>query len=377
MKRFDGRDLGPNPHIAILGSSKVGNFVVTVPLIQALKLRYPNSVIDFCGSELTQDFEDQLDHIAWRISWDCFDSEHFLRLASAFHQRTADVGAYDLLINCDGFNPVTQLLGSWLRPHFVAGAVLSQNARGSFPWGEHPYQRFLQDSDWDSPDFLARYPSLFKSNYIAELLCRLVFLELPNTPIDLPSQPPLFDTPDILIHVTTTRAAKLWPLNFWLQVLNWCHLHSFAVGLVGSPPKLQRDAYNAGDLEEVLLEKTNLQDLRGKTSLIQLAGASKQAKAVVSVDAGPMHISAAVGTPTLAIVGNDNYGVGASPIRLWMPRSPNCERTVSSVSCDACAVARFRNDHCLKEHHECMNAVSPDQVIHWLGRTLLVDPNSQ
>ena len=180
-----------------------------------------------------------------------------------------------------------------------------------------------------------------------------------------------------MIHVTTTRAAKLWPLNFWQQVLDWCFLNSFSVGLVGSSPKLQRDSYNAGDLEEVLLQKTNLQDLRGKTSLIQLAGASKQAKAVVSVDAGPMHISAAVGTPTLAIVGNDHLGVGASPIRLWMPRSPNCDRTVSSVSCDACSAARFRNDHCLKDDHECMNAVSPDQVIHWLERTLLFEGVSQ
>ena len=46
---------------------------------------------------------------------------------------------------------------------------------------------------------------------------------------------------------------------------------------------------------------------------MQLAGACRQAKAVVSVDAGPLHIAAAVGTPTYAIVGNDVNGTGSQP----------------------------------------------------------------
>ena len=49
---------------------------------------------------------------------------------------------------------------------------------------------------------------------------------------------------------------------------------------------------------------------------------------MISVDAGPMHVAAAVGTPTLAVVGNDAVGIGASPIRLWKPRNKVVERTV-------------------------------------------------
>ena len=113
--------------------------------------------------------------------------------------------------------------------------------------------------------------------------------------------------------------------------MEWCDSNSLSVGLVGSPPNLQQEAYNSGDIESDLLGSTSLIDLRGKTSLIELAGACKQAKAVLSVDAGPMHIAAGVGTPTLAIVGNDVDGVGASPIRLWMPRTQNCSRTFLSI----------------------------------------------
>ena len=140
-----------------------------------------------------------------------------------------------------------------------------------------------------------------------------------------------------------------------------------AVGLVGSPPKAQQEAYNAGDGEDWLLETTDLIDLRGQTTLMELAGACRQTAAVVSVDAGPMHIAAAVGTPTLALVGNDADGTGASPIRLWLPRTSNLTRTVSPHSCDQCASNRFRNDGCLVEGHPCMRDVLPEQVIDWLS----------
>ena len=112
-------------------------------------------------------------------------------------------------------------------------------------------------------------------------------------------------------------------------MLRWCASHSITVGLVGAPPARQRLDYHAGDCEEQLLtdHRGTLVDLRGRTTLIQLAGACRKARAVVSVDAGPMHVAAGVGTPTLAVVGNDAEAIG-SPIRLWLPRSSNLNRTV-------------------------------------------------
>ena len=198
---------------------------------------------------------------------------------------------------------------------------MTADSRRTLPWGDHPYQRFLDDPDWDSVAFLQRYQGFFATNYIAELLCRLAYIEPIVDTIDLPSEIPGFNVPDILIHCTTTRAAKIWPVERWLETIHWCELQHLSVGLVGSAPSQQRDQYNSGDDEDLLLAKSSLIDLRGKTSLIQLAGACRRARAVISVDAGPLHIAAAVGAPTLAIVGNDADGVGASPIRLWMPRS--------------------------------------------------------
>ncbi|KZR79895.1 lipopolysaccharide core biosynthesis protein [Prochlorococcus marinus str. MIT 1342] len=381
VQRYDGRELGSHPHIAILGSCKVGNFVVTLPLLRLIRRRYPAATIDFWGSEATRDFEEALcgeyekKPLNWRCSWDQKDSLNTLQIiAETAKARTEIAGQLDLLINCDGFNPLTQTLASWLRPKFVSGGSLNATGKDLLKWGDLPNQRFLADKDWDSKDFLERYKGHFNSNYIAELLCRIAFLKPDNfdlTNIDLPSCQPSFEVPDVLIHCTTTRAAKIWPFKYWGEVINWCEHQSISVGLVGATPKHQKLEYHAGNKEEQLLNNhpKTLVDLRGRTSLIELAGASKIAKAVISIDAGPMHIAAGVGTPTLAIVGNDKYGDGVSPIRLWLPRTNCLQRTVCSYSSKKFSQNHFKNDD-LAEARRCMLGVKPQQVINWLKRVL-------
>ena len=385
VQRYDGRDLGTHPHIAVLGSCKVGNFVVTLPLLRLLRRKYPNAQIDFWGTEATRDFEIALcgegQLLNWRISWDqpgesVNQQGRLQAIAAAATKRQRDSGELDLVINCDGFNPLTQTLCSWLDPQWVAGSSLRADGRTPLACGDAAAeQRFLKDQDWDSENFLKRYSNTFTSNYIAELLCRMAYLEPTQKDleyINLPWIDPPFITPPILIHTTTTRSAKIWPIDQWKHVLDWCFSQGHQVGLVGAPPKKQQDEYHAGDGEEQLLAEfpNTVIDLRGKTNLIQLAGACKKARAVVSVDAGPMHVAAAVGTPTLAVVGNDEEAVGASPIRLWQPRSPVLERTVSNTTCRLCSDNRFKNDDCIAEEHLCMLGVSANQAIEWLKKSL-------
>ena len=88
------------------------------------------------------------------------------------------------------------------------------------------------------------------------------------------------------------------------------------------------------------------------------------------MDAGPLHVAAASGIPVLAIVGNDKEGIGASPIRLWMPRSTNVSRTISDHGCDRCLMNKFKNNNCLVDDHNCMNGIKTDEVINWLNKVV-------
>lgn len=370
MQRYAGEHLGVVPHIVVLGSCKVGNFVVSTPVLSGLRQKFPDAVIGFIGSEVTADFELADPCINWRVSWDASEdeSDSLLSLAQELVKRRRLHGDVALAVNLDGFNPVTQVLASFLSPRFVAGGALDRSRRRRLPWGDQPSQAFLAESDWDSQAFLQRHHHLFHSNYIAELFAVLAGVENFCDPsaIRLQASQPSFSVPDVLIHCTTARAAKIWPFDYWRVVVDDITQRGLSVGLIGSPPSQQRKTYNSGNAEDLLLAQTQLIDLRGRTSLSQLAGACQKTRAVLSVDAGPLHIAAAVGTPTLAIVGNDAEGVGASPIRLWMPRCDNAQRTVSSITCHMCADAHFSNDQCLADEHQCMHSVKPIQVLSWL-----------
>lgn len=373
MQRYAGERLENNPHIVVLGSCKVGNFVVSTPALKGLKSRFPGSIIGFVGSDVTADFESSHPCIDWRLSWDKVGSDALIGLSRGIADAVQAHGPVTLAINLDGFNPVTQVLISYLNPEYVAGGALSLSRRQRLPWGNLPSQAFLADTEWDSPEFLGRHPHLFRTQYIAELFAHIAGVAEHCDPsgIALPAAAPSFLVPDVLIHCTTARAAKVWPFQSWRVVVDFLVDQGHSVGLVGAPPRQQQQAYNSGDGEDWLLQVTQLQDLRGRTSLIELAGACQQARAVVSVDAGPLHIAAAMGVPTLAVVGNDVDGHGASPIRLWMPRVANAVRTVADHTCFSCSKARFSNDSCLEERHHCMLSVEPDQVIRWLQSVLV------
>lgn len=363
MERFANQPLRSRPHLAVFSSTKVGNFVVTTPLLRGLKEKYPDCTLDFFGSDITRDFETHSPYIDFRFSLYTKRPDFLEALTATVRDRLDAAGPYDLAINCDEFSELNLVAVTAIRPQFLAGGGLSLDFRRKFDVGETPTQQMLQDDDWDSPDFLQRYSGIITSNYIGELFCRMAYVETDFFKLELPIQPPPFDTPDILIHVTTTRSAKMWPVQYWRKVVDWCDRQGLSVGLVGSPPNVQQALYHSGSNEDALLAETSLIDLRGQTSLIELAGALKQARACISVDAGPLHIAAAVDCPTIAIFGNDADGNGASPSRLWAPRIPHVHRIPSSFTCTVCADNRFKNEACLVEGHPCMTHLSPEGII--------------
>jgi len=150
MQRYGGEHLGAAPHIVVLGSCKVGNLVVSLPTLEGLRRRFPDSSIGWLGSAITADLESALPTITWRASWDEAGPQAFGTLASTLEARIQAHGAVALAINLDGFNPVTQVLASFLAPRYVAGGALTVNRRRSLPWGDLPQQSFLADPDLTS-----------------------------------------------------------------------------------------------------------------------------------------------------------------------------------------------------------------------------------
>ncbi|MEO0827417.1 MAG: glycosyltransferase family 9 protein [Cyanobacteria bacterium J06635_15] len=366
MELFSNQPLRKRPHIAVLGSNKLGNFVVTTPLLRGLKAKYPNCTLDFFGSDLTREFEENLATIDWRFSLHSHSPDGVAPLKAAIQRRQHCYGAYDLAINCDEYSDLTHRAMSVIQPTYVVGGATSSAFDETLDFGKHPVQCMLQDANWNGPTFVQKYRDVTQSNYIAELLCRLAYVETDFTQLELPIQSPRFAVPDVLVHVTASRAAKLWLPEYWQRVIAWCQQQGVTVGLVGSRSDVQKQLYHADDVEDQLLLNTTLIDLRGQATLPELAGALAQTKAFITVDTGPLHIAAAVSCPTVAIFGNDRDGDGVSPVRLWAPRQPWVKLALSDAKCTLCQEQRFKNQTCLQEQQQCMVELPPERVIRLL-----------
>lgn len=369
MERFADQPL-EQPHIAVFGSDKVGNFVVTTPLLRGLKEKYPGCTLDFFGGETTRDLEERCPSIDARFALYGEREDYLGELNRFVAQRRERHGPYDLAINCDEFSELNLVVVAATAPRYLVGASLQPDFRRKLPPGDDPRDRLLRDQDWNDAALTARYPGVVGSNYIAEIFCSMAYVSTDFAYTEVESDPPPFAVPDVLLHMTATRSAKQWPLAYWRDLIGWCAERGLTVGVVGNKPAIERARYHAGDLETTLLRETALIDLRGETRLTELAGAFAQARAAVVVDAGPMHIAAAVGCPTVCVFGNDADGDGASPVRLWAPRRPNALVVRTPAKCRACVENRFKNEACMVDGHPCMRDLRPDIVIAALEQAL-------
>jgi ADP-heptose:LPS heptosyltransferase len=157
------------------------------------------------------------------------------------------------------------------------------------------------------------------------------------------------DRPLVVLHPGATWPAKRWlPERFAQLATELQNRHGLNVAFTGGP----NDA-------------TLLEDVRGRVlpspelflnlPLRRLAALYARAAAVVSNDAGPMHIAAAVGTPTIGI-----FGPGEEQI--WFPYDPKEGHRAlrKDVPCHPCHL-----DFCNRAgdgYMECMKLLTVEEV---------------
>jgi len=350
-----GEDLGPAPHIAVVFCDHIGGFVVTTPLLRGLSERYPDLTLDYLGGEGTREIEEASPLIDARYS--LFGTARALQdLPHWARMRREKAGPYDLAINLEA-EPLAAQAADILQPHYQVSVFGEPGTE--HPPVEHGIDR-LKNEIWNRPGLLDDYPQL-KSQFIGEIYCRLARVETDYTRLEVPSLPPPFPTPPVLLSTGGSRSARLWPRDHWVEVGDWLQSRGIQAGLLGAPPA-KADRYHAARADAALITRGVL-DLRGALTLPQVAGALSTAKAFLTIDNGVMHIANAVGTPTVALF-------GASPRRIWGLELPTLTILEPDDPCQLCEDNRFRNAECLLPVHKCMVSVRPARAIDELKRLL-------
>ena len=187
------------------------------------------------------------------------------------------------------------------------------------------------------------------------------FLEFWHTDADrqsiarlLAAEDILPDDPIVALNLGTTWATKRWDVTNFADLIQQIArlLPEIKIVLVGSPEERE--------LADALPAALSVINLVGKTEILQLGALLERCEVCVTGDSGPMHIAAAVGTPTVALFGptsparHQPYGTGHTVIE-------------KPVSCRPCyKQACYRQD----APHLCMKEIGTPEVVTALANKL-------
>ncbi len=176
-------------------------------------------------------------------------------------------------------------------------------------------------------------------------------------------------TPQILFLHGTTWTTKHWPENYWLELADIMTEQAYTVLLPwGNETEHQRalkiKQHNKQSDQVLVLDKMNLNEL-----LKQL----RKVDAVVAVDTGLAHLSAALGKPTVALYGPTSPGLTGT-------YGHNQLHLQADIDCAPC----FKKECFKKERSnradsitpECFISLTPNQVSESLNKMLASDDES-
>ena len=143
------------------------------------------------------------------------------------------------------------------------------------------------------------------SHFVRELGAYDFQAKLPVIPTTITPRARLqFTSSYIVVAPGASWGPKMWPVANFAQVITKL-IKQFNIQVVFCGG--QADQQVCHELHD-LISTNNSSDLSGKTSLPELVEVIRDAKLLITNDSAPVHIAAAVGTPSVCILGGGHFG---------------------------------------------------------------------
>jgi ADP-heptose:LPS heptosyltransferase len=285
--------------ILAVRTDRFGEFLLNIPALRALKETFAGSQLTLVANPKVLELAEALEGVDEVISWE--DRKHKFSELSAFASELKR-RKFDL---CVIFNPSRE----FNIISFLAGIPnrLGYNRK----WGfllthkledkKHLGQKHEIDYNLDLVSVIGA-GTLDKKLYLKVEELNAGALGLVN-----------FDNLAVL-HPWTSDPVKQWPVgNFRKLAQKLDKELNIRVVVVGAKEEQDKSIQYFDNLS------SNVINLTGKTTLMQLALLLKKSQLLISGDSGPVHLASCVGTPVVAIFRNDIQG--KNPER-WGPVSP-------------------------------------------------------
>jgi lipopolysaccharide heptosyltransferase II len=325
----------------------IGDIVLSTSLIEVLQEKFPDAIIDYLGEKdgvtLLQNDPNLNEIIPYDFSaWEVSEQ---IRIASVLRRKK-----YDVAIDLFG-NPRSAIV------IFLSGARM--RIGGNFGWRGKLFTHPITEKErLTAVAYHLRYlvplgireayrpPRIFlKDDEIRDVEKLLIALGAENS------------KPLVGMHIGATWPAKVWFPEYFARLADLIVHKLEAQVVVTYGPKDASYLETFSSTVSAKFIEIKPQELR------RLAAVISRCDAYISNDAAPMHISAAVGTPTIGI-----FGPGEPDV--WFPYERSLGHLALHKDVPCC-----HRDFCeLKgeDYLRCMKAIKPEEVLEALKQALKV-----
>ena len=332
----------PTPRFLIIRTDRIGDVVLSTPVIRALRDAYPHSYIGMMIRPEHRELVEGNPALNTVILYDKNGAEKSwagnLRFARKLREHL-----FDTAIILHSTNRV--ILVSWLAG--IRRRVGYARRLGWLLTHKLPY--------------IKKEGNRHELEYNLELL-RLIGIEPKERQLYVPLTPAgetkaaafleeqgMSGQPFVVLHPGASCPSKRWPARHFAAVGDELARRSGAKVVVLTGPGEEQHGQAV-----IAAMKQKAVPALGVLSLGETASLLKKARCLISNDSGPVHLGTAVGTPVVSIFGR--WGGGLSPAR-WGPTGPRSAALHHDIGCRPCLA------HNCTIGFACLETVTEEEVL--------------
>lgn len=330
--------------IGVWQTAFLGDSVLTLPLLRALKDRYPDAEIHFFVRAGVESIFEAQPEITQVHSFDKRKGQKSLSAAVRLGREIGKMG-FDL----------------WISPHKSLRSALVSRATGI-------KRRIGYDSPWYNrlaytETVSRRFEELAEIERLMQLLkplgidgpapkAELVISDAAKADAEQFWADLGDDRPVLGLNPGSTWPTKCWPIDYFSEIVRK-GVEAGAHVIVFAGPGEEGVAGQV--IDGALADPSRVTNLAAKLSLPQLAAYLGKLDAYLTNDSGPMHLAWSQDVPLVALFGPTVEKLG------FFPRGENSTvLEVSELVCRPCGLHGPRK--CPKDHFKCMRELTPDKV---------------
>lgn len=320
--------------ILIIHTAFIGDIVLSTPLIKKLRDTYPKAEITYLTTPVGASILRNNPHLNHIIEYDKRGEHKGMKGFWAIAKKLK-MEAYNLVITPHRYlrsTFLTFLTGAPIRRGYdSAAASFLYNERVHYDKSKHEVEKLLSFVPKDEGK---RYEiEIFPTELEVEKVDKL--LEKRREKV-------------VVVAPGSKWFTKKWPLEYFNRVIKELEKREdTTVVIVGGKEEM---------FFNMPLANTTI-DLRGKTTLLELAEVIRRADIVLTNDSSPIHIASAFpNVRILALFGPTVEKFGFFP---WSKNSEVFQ--VEGLECRPCSI--HGGDSCPKKHFKCMLDIKPEMVL--------------